>query len=571
MTAAFQERVSLNSCAQSSLQLPWVRLQNKQINCAEAIAQLVDPSGSVNFDLLSDEVSNRFFRFFPNHQDLPPVIPLLLWQGCFYVGTPTELDAEAISRLSRRTSTSIQTVSISLRSYRSWYLVHHPAGSGVPLSKLVVVTPSTSTAVSVAEADIEPDNICEITELSLRRADNQISRIKTLIERAVRYGASDIHLEPTQEGLRVRYRIDGILRDITTLSSSFSRKAVVALKVMADLDISESRRPQDGRIGDSYALDRDGSQVGIDMRVSTLPCVGGEKAVIRLLPRQNPFSGLEDLGFSDRDLELYKGWLQQSQGTIVITGPTGSGKTSTLYNSLQAVATENVNVITVEDPVEYVLPRITQTSVHEVAGMTFAAGIRAILRQDPDIIMVGEIRDSETAAAASRASLTGHLVLTTLHTSDAVSAIPRLKDLGLDFGLISESILGIVAQRLVRKVCPHCAIPYTPTDEDLQRLKLSPENSSPDTWRRGAGCPKCFNSGYHGREAVVELLPMSSKVREFIYSGNLSVLRDYLDKGSFESFRMGAIDKLTRGVTTIDEVFRVLPMSAFCQSFQLPH
>jgi len=558
---------SYSNPSDSSLSSPWLRLQNRQITCDEAIAQLVEPTGTVNFELLSDEVSNRFFRSFPNRQDLPPVIPLLLWQGCYYLGTPTQLDEEAISMLSHRTSTSIQTISISLRSYRSWYLVHHPGGSGVPLSKFVEPAPGhRRTVVSESDAEAESDNICEITELSLRRADNQISRIKTLIQRAVTYGASDIHLEPTNEGLRVRYRIDGILRDITTLSSSFSRKAIVALKVMADLDISESRRPQDGRIGETDSLDSEGSsagETGIDMRVSTLPCVGGEKAVIRLLPRQNPFNGLEDLGFSDSNLERYKSWLRQSQGTIVITGPTGSGKTSTLYNSLQAVATENVNVVTVEDPVEYVLPRITQTCVHEAAGMTFAAGIRSILRQDPDIIMVGEIRDGETAAAASRASLTGHLVLTTLHTSDALGAIPRLKDLGLDLGLISESILGVAAQRLVRKVCPHCAIPYTPTAQDLQRLKLSHENSSPDTWRRGVGCPKCFNSGYQGREAVVELLPFDSKVRELIYTGNLTLLRDYLDKSSFESFRMGAIDKLTRGVTTIEEVFRVLPHSAF--------
>ena len=577
MTAALL-RVGSNFSDLSS-SFPWVRLQNRQITCEEAIAQLVQPSGAVNFDLLSDEVAARFFRSFPNRQELPPVIPLLLWQGCYYLGAPMKLDPQVISDLSHRTSTSIEVVSISPRSYRSWYLVHSPAGS-VPLSKLLVSTSSSKRSDSSDpfaaqsessdlpsdtedKSDSEIENITEVTELSLRRADNQIARIKTLLERAVTYGASDVHLEPTTQGLRVRYRIDGILRDITVMSSAVSRRAVAALKVMADLDISESRRPQDGRIGDNYALNGEGSELGIDMRVSTLPCVGGEKAVIRLLPRKNPFNGLEDLGFSERNLELYKGWLRQSQGTIIITGPTGSGKTSTLYNSLQAIATENVNVVTVEDPVEYVLPRITQTSVHEVAGMTFAAGIRAILRQDPDILMVGEIRDVETATAASRASLTGHLVLTTLHTPDALGAIPRLKDLGLDLGLISESVLGVVAQRLVRKVCPHCAVPYCPTSDDLQRLNLSPENASPDTWRRGLGCSHCFNSGYLGREAVVELLPFDSKIRDFIYTGNFTLLRDYLASGTFESFRKGAISKLTAGITTIDEIFRVLPYSAF--------
>lgn len=575
MTAALLPVGSNFSDLSSSF--PWVRLQNKQITCEQAIAQLVQPGGAVNFDLLSDEVASRFFRSFPNRKDLPPVIPLLLWQGCYYLGAPIELDPQVISDLSDRTSTSIQVVPISPRSYRSWYSVHSPAGS-VPLSKLLLIpkraessdssdpfaqSESSDLPSDFDKADSELENISEVTELSLRRADNQIARIKTILERAVSYGASDVHLEPTTQGLRVRYRIDGILRDITVMPSAVSRRAVAALKVMADLDIAESRRPQDGRIGDNYVLNAEGSELGVDMRVSTLPCVGGEKAVIRLLPRKNPFNGLEELGFSERNLELYKSWLCQSQGTIIITGPTGSGKTSTLYNSLQAIATENVNVVTVEDPVEYVLPRITQTSVHEVAGMTFAAGIRAILRQDPDILMVGEIRDTETAIAASRASLTGHLVLTTLHTPDALGAIPRLKDLGLDLGLISESVLGVVAQRLVRKVCPHCAVPYSPTSGDLQRLNLSPENASPDTWRRGLGCSHCFNSGYLGREAVVELLPFDSKIRDFIYTGNFTLLREYLASGTFESFRKGAVSKLTQGVTTIDEIFRVLPYSAF--------
>jgi general secretion pathway protein E/type IV pilus assembly protein PilB len=582
MTVALHTHLA-SSPSDLSSSLPWLRLQSKQITCEEAIALLVQPSGAVNFDQLSDEVASRFFRSFPSRKDLPPVIPLLLWQGCYYLGSPIELDPQTISNLSDRTSTSIEVVRISSRSYRSWYSVHSPS-LGVPLSRVLTqplsqppdslvfagtessVLPSDpfSDSSSGLSSDEEADNIAEVTELSLKRADTQIARIKTILERAVGYGASDVHLEPTTEGLRVRYRIDGILRDITVMSHLESRRAVAALKVMADLDISESRRPQDGRIGDSYALNTESSGgFGVDMRLSTLPCVGGEKAVIRLLPRKNPFNGLEDLGFSARNLEVYKHWLGQPQGTIIITGPTGSGKTSTLYNSLQAIATEDVNVVTVEDPVEYVLPRITQTSVHEVAGMTFAAGIRAILRQDPDILMVGEIRDVETATAASRASLTGHLVLTTLHTPDALGAIPRLKDLGLDLGLISESVLGIVAQRLVRKVCPYCSVPCRPTSDDLQRLNLSIQDASSDGWRRGVGCSHCFNSGYQGREAVVELLSFDSKVRDFVYTGNLSLLRDYLANGTFESFRKGAIDKLTRGVTTIDEIFRVLPYNAF--------
>jgi type II secretory ATPase GspE/PulE/Tfp pilus assembly ATPase PilB-like protein len=254
---------------------------------------------------------------------------------------------------------------------------------------------------------------------------------------------------------------------------------------------------------------------------------------------------------------------------IILTGPTGSGKTSTLYNSLQFVAKENVNVVTVEDPVEYILPRITQTQVHDAAGMTLAAGLRAILRQDPDIIMVGEIRDNETAETGIRAALTGHLVLTTLHTNDAVSAIPRLKDIGPDPGLVSDALLGIVAQRLVRKVCPHCAQSYTPTEADLRKLGLRREEANPQSWRRGRGCQMCFNSGYLGREAIVELLNVDDTVRQLIYEGTMTQLHRYLDEIKFDSFRVAAIEKVTTGVTTLSEVLRVLPHSALSRKSKM--
>jgi type II secretory ATPase GspE/PulE/Tfp pilus assembly ATPase PilB-like protein len=244
-----------------------------------------------------------------------------------------------------------------------------------------------------------------------------------------------------------------------------------------------------------------------------------------------------------------------------MTGPTGSGKTSTLYTSLQMVATEQVNVCTVEDPVEYILPNITQTQVHEAAGMTFAAGLRSILRQDPDIIMVGEVRDPETAETVIRAALTGHLVLSTMHTNDAASAIPRLKDLGPDPGLVSDALLGIVAQRLVRKICPYCAQPHTPTDSELQILGLD-LTAHWHSWRRGKGCDRCFNTGYLGREAIVELIDINDTIRQIIYEGTITHMNNYLNEVGFDSFRLAAIDKVTSGVTTVEEVQRVLPRSS---------
>lgn len=528
----------------------WQQLKNSEITCESALKLLVDEQGVINLDLLDKDVTSRFFRQVTHRSALPPVIPLLLWRNCYYLGSPATLSLKDIKKLSARTGTDIKTILIADKSYRAWF--HAQNFNANSISASVIASPIT--------AEIEQEDISEVTELNLSKADDQISRIKTILSGALRNRASDIHLEPTPEGLRVRYRIDGILRDITTLPPDISRKAIIALKVMSNLDIAESRRPQDGRLADNYSSDQD-SEARVDMRISLLPCVGGEKAVIRLLPQQNPFSGLEDLGFSAKKLAMYKSWLHQPQGMIILTGPTGSGKTSTPYNSLQAVATEHVNVVTVEDPVEYVLPRITQTQVQETSGMTFAAGLRAILRQDPDIIMLGEIRDSETAETAVRAALTGHLVLTTLHTNDAVSAIPRLKDIGPDPGLVSDAILGIVAQRLVRKVCPHCAEPYMPTAADLRQLSLEMEANSTG-WRCGRGCPKCFYSGYLGREAIVELLNVDDTMRQLIYEGTMTQLHRYLDEVSFDSFRIAAIEKVTGGVTTLTEVLRVLPHSA---------
>lgn len=529
---------------------PWQQLKNREITIEKALELLIDENGIVKIDLLSSEVNQRFLQQVRNWQQLPPVMPLLLWRNCYYLGSPVTLPAEEIQKLGDRTSTSIKIIPIAEKSYRAWYITQN-----LDLTKI-----SGDSLVNPLTKESESENISEVTEIYLSKASDQIERVKTIISGALRNRASDIHLEPMPDGLRVRYRIDGVLRHITTLPLEISRKVVVTLKVMSEIDISESRRPQDGRIGEKYNSN-DSAELGLDMRLSTLPCVGGEKVVIRLLPQRNPFTDMNKLGFSGSVLPTYKKWLSQPQGMIILTGPTGSGKTSTLYTSLQYVAKESVNVVTVEDPVEYVVPGITQTQVNEAAGMTFAAGLRAILRQDPDVIMLGEIRDAETAETAIRAALTGHLVFTTLHTNDAVGTIPRLKDIGPDPGLISDALLGIVAQRLVRRVCPHCAEPHMPTAADLRKLGLEATSATTKGWQRGRGCPKCFNSGYLGREAIVELLDVDDTVRELIYEGTMTQLHRYLQETNFTSFSVAAAQKVTTGVTTIEEVLRVLPHS----------
>ncbi|WP_293125077.1 GspE/PulE family protein [Okeania sp. SIO1I7] len=575
--------------ASTSVLSAWQLLRNREITCQQALENLVDKRGIVNLQLLDKEVAYRFFREFPERKELPPVIPLLLWRNCYYLASPVEICADEMKNMSDRTFSDIKIIFIAEKSYSAWY--HREKIDPNSISGNQLINPLTG--------ELEEEDVCATTELYLSQAADQIGRIKTIISGALRNRASDIHLEPTGDGLRVRYRIDGILRNITTLPADIGRRVVVAIKVMCDMDIAESRCPQDGRISEQYVGDDD-SNIGIDLRVSTLPCVGGEKAVIRLLTSKNPFSSLDKLGFSERSLDVYKSWLHQPQGMIIFTGPTGSGKTSTLYTSLLSVATEHVNVVTVEDPVEYVLPGITQTQVNERAGMTFAAGLRAILRQDPDIIMMGEIRDRETADTAVRAALTGHLVLTTLHTNDAIGAIPRLKDIGPDPALMSDALLGIVAQRLVRKICPHCGEAYTPTEADLQILGLEQPQILPSMsfavskslsayasalnngnggqtisavtpsikheiqgkWRIGRGCSNCFHSGYSGREAIVELLDVDDRVRELIYEGTMTQLQRYLKQNGFVSFRTAAIEKVTQGITTVEEVQRVLPRSA---------
>lgn len=530
----------------------WYQLIQNQITCPQAIDQLITDR-NLNLDRLDPEVNSRFFRNFPDRQKLPPLVPLLLWQNCYYLASPYPLTPEMQESIGHRTQTDIQILPITEHSYRQW---HHQ--TNVNLNQI-----NAESLINPLSGESENENITEITEIYLAKAKDQIQRVRTIISSALRNRASDIHLEPLAEGLRVRYRIDGVLREITTLPLELSRRVVVAIKVMSNMDIAESRKPQDGRIGQKYALKDDTSELGLDMRVSTLPCVEGEKVVIRLLPQRNPFTDMNKLGFSPQTLPIYQNWIAQPQGMIILTGPTGSGKTSTLYTSLQAVSKESVNVVTVEDPVEYRLSGITQTQVNELAGMTFAAGLRSILRQDPDIIMIGEIRDGETAETAVRAALTGHLVFTTLHTNDALGAIPRLKDIGVDSGLISDALLGVIAQRLVRRICPHCIESYSPSAEELKSLGLQKNQLDLSTWKKGKGCKNCFESGYLGREAIIEVLDIDDTARELIYEGSLTQLRHYLQKIDYQSFKKSAIEKINAGITTIEEVRRVLPYSFF--------
>jgi type II secretory ATPase GspE/PulE/Tfp pilus assembly ATPase PilB-like protein len=535
------------------------RLKRRELSLEIALGRLLDPDGTLHLAQLDSELVTSCFRRLRELSNIPPIVPLLLWQNCYYLGSPVTVDAPTVALLSEWLDAQVNIVEISQTSYRNWFR----------LKNLDMTRMSIGDQANPLTGEMEQEDITQTTELYLAQTDNQIERIKAIIASALRNRASDIHMEPTIEGLKIRYRIDGIMRHITTLPPEMSRKVIVSLKVMCEMDIADSRRPHDGRVSERY-FGADEQEEGLDLRVSTLPCVSGvkgqpaEKAVLRLLRQKNTFNTIHDLGFSPTIWPTYASWLEQPQGMVILTGPTGSGKTSTLYTSLQSISTDAVNIITVEDPVEYVLPGITQTQVNELAGMTFAAGLRSILRQDPDIVMLGEIRDHETAETAVRAALTGHLVLTTLHTNDAVGVIPRLKDIGPDPGLISDALLGVVAQRLLRRVCPHCCEEHTPKPAELELLGITEAQAKVGNWRHGKGCNRCFGTGYLGREAVMEVLTVDDNMREAIYQGTIMQVRNSAHEDNFFSFRDAAIEKVLLGLTTVEEVKRVLPYSSLC-------
>ena len=381
--------------------------------------------------------------------------------------------------------------------------------------------------------------------------------VNVVLSDAVRARASDIHLQPESDGLRVRYRVDGLLRDVMTVPKSAAPSVVSRVKIMSGLDIAERRKPQDGRARLTVEGDT------IDTRVSTLPSLHGEKVVIRLLARGEGVLPLSRLGFSDKQLEAVLDAIVAPQGLVLITGPTGSGKTSTLYSAVSQMRTPDRNIVTLEDPVEVQLRGVTQVQTNDRAGLTFAAGLRSILRQDPDVVLVGEIRDTETAELALRASLTGHMVFSTLHTNDAAAAVTRLVDMGVEPFLIASSLSMVVAQRLVRVPCARCAAPYQPSPRTLQLLGLTHEDLEGATVVRGRGCDQCGQTGYLGRTAIFEVLPVDAALRAVLTARPTeTAIRAAARVSGVSSLRGDGVARALRGETTLEEVLRVTQVDA---------
>jgi len=455
------------------------------------------------------------------------------------IATSDPFDQEAIDWLERTTGYEVRTV----------------VSTKTDILRIITEFYGFRVSVDAAHKDIElRHDISNLEQLvQIKSTDKHIVKaVEYLLHYAYSQRASDIHIEPKRDYAMIRFRIDGILHDINKIPKNVHPAIVSRIKTLARLDIAEKRRPQDGRI----KTEQDGKEV--ELRISTIATAFGEKVVIRIFDPGILLQNIEELGFPARESRLFQRFISSPNGIILVTGPTGSGKTTTLYSALKTLATSEVNVTSIEDPIEMVYEGFNQTAVHPQIGITFASVLRTLLRQDPDIIMVGEIRDSETADNAIQASLTGHLVLSTLHTNDAPTSITRLLDLGIPPFLINPTILGIIAQRLVRKICSHCAEPCFLNQSECKVLGISYEKVKHIEVLKGEGCPQCRNTGYYGRTGVFEVLDMTEQIRELVEKkASPSQIRGVAKKQGMLVLKEAAICKMLKQVTTFDEVVRV--------------
>lgn len=466
-------------------------------------------------------------------------IPLRVWSDKLLVAVNDPLnifDIEDIEMESGKKAEIVLATKIQINNAIEKYMGRRSAEKAVEdFNKENIV--NTDIEISEEETDLNVNN------------SPVVRLINSLIKQALKMGASDIHIEPFENRIRVRVRIDGDLQEILTPSKHSESAIITRVKIIAGMNIAEKRLPQDGRI----EMKIDDSV--IDLRISVLPTVYGEKIVMRLLDRGNFLKTKKELGFTQENMEIFDSILEAPNGVILVTGPTGSGKTTTLYAALNELNKINKNIITVEDPVEYKIEGINQVQVNTKSGLHFATGLRSILRQDPDIIMVGEIRDEETAEIAVRAAITGHVVLSTIHTNDAPSTIMRLQDMGIKPFLLAASVRGIIAQRLVKKICTNCKTEYQASEFEKELLEVSGDLSL----NKGKGCPKCYNTGYSGRIAIHEILKVGKNVREAITSGkSIDEMARAAEKEGMKTLKDNCKELVLSGVTTIEEYSQVV-------------
>lgn len=480
------------------------------------------------------------------------VIPIAKNEKSLIIGVCAPPDLLTLDSLRFILGTDVKCVLVTPESFKNVLNLYH------------VSEKSTSSLPSVenilgeyGETDEESVDIQLVNEgfpqVEVNENEAPIIRIVMhIISEAVKTRASDIHIEPLSDKLRVRYRIDGICHKVSELPRQIQGAIISRIKIMARIDITEKRKPQDGRI--SLKID----DQPLDLRVSTIPVANGESIVMRLLESESIMVSLAELGFDHDDLMRFQSAIRRPNGIILVTGPTGSGKTTTLYASLNELNTPDKKIITVENPVEYDLKGVNQCEVNEIAGLTFPVILRSILRQDPNIVVVGEIRDLETAEIAIAAALTGHLILSTLHTNDAPSAITRLADMGAKSYLLATSLLGIIAQRLVRVICQKCKEPFSYTAKQLSEDGLNPEELNNATFYRGKGCIECKGGGYKGRIGIYELMIINNEIKELIYrKESKEKIKNAASCFGMKTLREDGLRKALKGITTIDEVIRV--------------
>jgi general secretion pathway protein E len=515
-----------------------------EVEIAEAIARDADlefvriDTLNLDADLLESKMSRPFAR---RHR----MLPLEMRNGKLRVAVANPADVEGIDSFRRIADRELELCVASepdiLRAITEFYGLRH----------------SVKRAERDLDGGIDLGNLEQLvrmkSEHEIESSDQHIvNAVEFMLQHAYDTRASDIHLEPKRDFSLVRFRIDGVLHDIQSIPKVVHRAVVSRIKTMGRLDIAEKRRPQDGRL----KTQRGGQE--IELRLSTLPVAFGEKVVMRIFGPDLLMQDLAALGFDPPQLDLFNDFITRPHGILLVTGPTGSGKTTTLYSALKTVANRELNVTTIEDPIEMVYEDFNQTAVQNKAGVGFALALRHILRQDPDVIMVGEIRDAETAQLSVQAALTGHLVLSTLHTNDAASSITRLADLGLERFLISSTLIGAVAQRLVRKVCPHCAADHYLTDSEVSALRLALPAGKRARVRLGPGCFECRGTGYYERTGVFEILSVDDRIQELIVSSadHATLKREAVRRG-MKTLRQSGLRKLAEGVTTFEEIVRV--------------
>jgi type IV pilus assembly protein PilB len=507
--------------------MPFVEL--KEIEIPASVIELVPESlarENVVMPLASDGFSIKVIMHDPMDFETIDKLRFVLNREIEVSLAPKEAIVEAINKYYGGTTSETESVDSMLQEFTDTAIDFAEDGTG---------TRGGSSSNTLEEGDAPV-----------------IKLVHLIIQEAVATRASDIHIEPFADRVRIRYRIDGVLMERDSAPRRLLGSIVSRIKIMGSIDIAEKRRPQDGRVK-IFVAGKD-----IDLRVSILPTAHGQSVVMRILDRENIKVGLRDLGFGDEDWKRFSVMIKRPNGILLVTGPTGSGKTTTLYAALNELNRPDVKIITAEDPVEYYLPGVNQCEVKAKIGMTFARIIRAMLRQNPNILLVGEIRDQETAETAIQASLTGHLVFSTLHTNDAPSAVTRLVDIGIQPFLVASSVMAIMAQRLVRKVCPKCRQRIEPPAHILQGLGLRPELAKKANFMKGKGCSNCNKTGYRGRMGIYELMTMTNQIREMTFKGeSTQTLRKVARKQGMRTLFEDGMIKAMKGQTTLDEVLRI--------------